>query len=410
MRPFTGMPKRNVVFTCVVITATTIAVRAADIAWSKVHDAIVTNIEAQRGIACVQTVEHTRYDKKRKNSTCAELTAAGLEASRGPLMWHDRSRVEVGAGIGGENFRLTSATPFEPADATRLLSPVSIRRSDFVSFLSNVVSGEGEQFQPAAAGQFNFIVPAAKSHWAYGNGSIGYHGSLFTASDSRDLRRMTLAAENVADACSVQLSIDYADTQVGTGSVILPQTSVMDELLSDGTEYHSEAKYSSCQAAPKSVAAPAGNAPASIPAGLDLHVRLQAPIDGATSAAGDAVTAIVKSNVKDGGQVVIHQGDLLHGRIVTLEEYLVSYEQVGAVSAAIDPRWVFAVVFETIERNGVQQPISLTPNDDGDRSPHDAPTTPSRLQQLRPPGGGYYIFYKKTLNLDTKFEMEWTTK
>jgi hypothetical protein len=409
-----GISRRSIALCCIVIGATAIALRAADLAYSQVHNLAIVNIEHARDAVCVQTVEHTRYEKKRKNSTCAELTAAGFEASRGAITWHDRFRVEVGSGVAGEILHLTAATPFEPADPGRLLGPDATRIGEFVSFLTNIVSGDAESFQPLPPRQglaaFGFAVPGAKSHWVYGNSTIGYHGSLLAAADSGELRGLTMAAENVADACSVAVNVDYADTKIGDRDIDFPKTSVIDELLKDGTELHKETQYSSCQAPATQTKASSNEAPKPLPAGLDLHVRIQAPIDGATSAAGDPIVGVVKSNVKEGGQIVVHQGDLLHGRIALLEQYLLPYEQVGAVSAAIDPTWHLGIVFETIERNGVQQPVSLTPNDDGDRTPHDAPTTPSRLQQLRPPGGGYYIFYKKALNLDTKFEMEWTTK
>ncbi len=410
----TDVPKHSIVLSCIVVAATAIAVRAADLAYSKVHALAIVNIEHARGAVCIQTVERTRYDKKRKNATCAELTAAGLEASRGAITWHDRFRVEIGSGVAGETFGLSSAMPFETSDPSSLLSPGATGSGEFVSFLSHIISGDAESFQPLAPQQglaaFGFTIAGAKSHWVYGNATVGYHGSLLTTPDSGELRRLTMAAENAGDACSVAVNIDYADTKIGDRDVDLPKTSVIDELYKDGTELHQETQYSSCQAPPAQTKAAAGEAPKPLPAGLDLHVRIQAPIDGATSAAGDPIVGVVKSNVKEGGQIVVHQGDLLHGRITLLEQYLLPYEQVGAVSSAIDPTWHLGIVFETIERNGVQQPISLTPNDDGDRTPHDAPTTPGRLQQLRPTGGGYYIFYKKTLNLDTKFEMEWTTK
>lgn len=86
----------------------------------------------------------------------------------------------------------------------------------------------------------------------------------------------------------------------------------------------------------------------------------------------------------------------------------------GGVEDEPEPRWNVAIAFESIERGiagqAVEQPISLSPVDDGDRTPHDGPLTPTDLQKLRPAGAGYFRFFKKTLVLDQKFESEWETR
>ena len=399
------------------IAADTVASLTAD----KVRSGIAANILAAHGIAAVETLEHTRYEKKKKNATCAELIAAGFEGSRGTFVWHDRLRLEVTSGPAAEVFALTNPGQLEKSDVGGLVSGGG--SGEFSTFLRNIVTNDADQFsahgvQQTSGGslaEFAFEVSLFRSHFEYAAGPASYHGSLFVAPETGELKRLTMVMDNKSDACRLQYSIDYGRVKVGNQEIVLPQISTSDLLYTDGTELHTETRYSAYNWPQLDLSPPAKSTPPTpLPAGLHLKVRLQNPIDGTTTAAGDPVIGIVRSEVKDRGAVLIHAGDRLHGRIALLEQYMLKYWQVGGVEGAPDPRWNVGIVFETIERGtgsqAVEQPISLDPVDDGDRSPHDAPLTPTQLQQLRPAGGGYFRVYRKTLLLDQKFESEWATR
>ena len=132
-------------------------------------------------------------------------------------------------------------------------------------------------------------------------------------------------------------------------------------------------------------------------------MRFEPEIDSDTAATGDPVTGVIRTTLKDKQKgIIVHAGDRLHGRIAAIGEYLTP-----------KPRWVVAIVFATIERGvgdngidqGVEQPVSLAPLDDGDRTPHDTPIVPEELQKLRPRGGGYFVFHgPKAVLADTEWE------
>jgi hypothetical protein len=143
-----------------------------------------------------------------------------------------------------------------------------------------------------------------------------------------------------------------------------------------------------------------------------LHVRINPPVDTAKAAAGDPIVGVVDAAVKVKGQTVVHVGDKLHGRIVRLEQTM------APVS-----RWTVAILFETIERNGIEQKVTLKADDDGDRSPSGPPAgggrrgftaPPSSANSItseRPPGGGIFSFSEAgNFVLGQKFESEWETR
>jgi hypothetical protein len=372
----------------------------------------------------MQTVERTRYRPRKAggNATCAEVLTGIGSLPPGPVEWKDRMRLDVAAGASGDEFALTGADSFERKDISAILRTAVADRGEFSTFLKNLMAGDGQPFQPLGLQQtplgkllvYGFTVPAARSHFLYGAASpgaphAGYNGYLYATPDSNDLKRLTLEAEDAGDACRVQYSIDYKDTRVGERTPVLPQTSVMDVVYRDGKELHSETYYSSCHR-PVAPAAQekAADAPKPLPPNVRLEVRFQVPIDGETAAAGDPVVGVIRTTVKDKQSgMIVHAGDRLHGRIAALEEYLLP-----------ERRWNFAVVFQSIERGvgehgidqGVAQPVTLVPLDDGDRAPHDDTLSPAELLRLRPPGGAWFVFHDANLKIDQKFETQWETR
>lgn len=411
---------------------------AVDAILGKLRPQLVADISDLRGVACMESVERTRYAPRRPsgNATCGELIAAAGAtpggAPAGEIIWHSRLRLDVTAGDGGENFALTDARDLERnnlgerSDVGGILRAADAGSGEFSTFLRNLINGDGASFQargvqastePLLA--FGFTVPEDKSHFLYaspvrsaGSAPIraAYKGSLYMVPQSGDLKRLMLEAEDVGDACRVQYSTNYSPTRLGSREVMLPQSSTMEVLYRNGTELRSETYYSGCRrpATQAAAAAVAGDTPKPLPAGVRFRIRFQPPIDTETAATGDPVVGVIRATVKDKQNgVLMRAGDRVHGRIALIEEYM---------SPA--PRWNLAIAMETIERGvgahgidqGVEQTVSLVPLDDGDREPHDETMGAEEMQRMRPPGGGYFIFHDPNVVLDQKFETEWETR
>lgn len=400
----------------------------ADAVLGKLRPELVADISDLRAVACMESVERTRYAARRPgvNAACGELIAAAGSTPRGAIAWHSRLRLDVTAGAGGENFALTDIRNQERSDVGGILRAADAGSGEFNTFLRNLINGDGAVFQARGVQQtsaepllaFGFTVPEDKSHFVYASTvrpselapiRAAYKGSLYMVPQSGNLKRLTMEAEDVGDACRVQYSTDYSPTRVGSRETMLPQSSTMEVLYRNGTELRSETYYSGCRRTVAGTAAPvAAETLKPLPPGVRFRIRFQPPIDTQSAATGDPVVGVIRATVKDKQNgILLHAGDRVHGRIALVEEYM-----------SPGPRWNLAIAMETIERGvgvhgidqGVEQPVSLAPLDDGDREPHDETMSADEMQRMRPPGGGYFIFHNASVVLDQKFETEWETR
>ncbi|HEU5022313.1 MAG TPA: hypothetical protein VFT60_10490 [Bryobacteraceae bacterium] len=380
-------PVRRALPVCVCAAIGALAlVAAAEVTFSKAHSSIAADVADLRGVACMETVERTRYAPRLPaGATCAQIVA-GANESPGSLQWRSRLRLNVLAGAEGEEFSLTDARRFEKTDIGGILAAAAQGSGEFSAFLSKTIAADPSLFQPRGSQQtsigpltaFAFTLPAA--------GGPAQRGALFVTSDTGDLRRLTLESENTGGACLVRYTTDYATARIGDRYVLVPRNSTMEAFLKDGSERRSTSYFSGCRrpdTAAASAAAPATDTPAAdpppIPAGTRFRVRIDPEIQATTAATGDPVVGVIRSTVKNKQkEIIVHSGDRLHGRIALIEEYLTP-----------KPHWNVAIVFETIERGvgvngiyqGVEQPVSIAPSEEAS-SPE--------AQKLRPPNGNYY--------------------
>jgi hypothetical protein len=389
------VPRALVVCLCAGI-GTLALVAAAEVTFSRAHSSIAADVADLRGVACMETVERTRYASRTPaGATCAQITAQA-NASPGSPQWRSRLRLNVLAGAKGEEFSLTDASRFEKSDIGGMLAAAAAGDGEFSTFLNRMISTDPSAFQPRGTQQtsigpltaFAFTLPAA--------GGSAQRGALFVTSDTGDLRRLALETENTGDACFVRYTTDYATTRIGERYVLVPRNSTKESFLRDGTELRSTSYFSSCRR-PDTAAAGRAAAPdpPPVPSGTRFRVRIEPEIQTTTAATGDPVIGVIRSTVKNKQkEIIVHSGDRLHGRIALIEQYLTP-----------TPHWNVAIVFETIERGvgnngidqGVEQPVSIAPAE-GALSPD--------AQKLRPANGNYYTLTGASPVLDRDEEWE----
>jgi len=412
----------------------------AQVLFNRLREKVRGDVDKSPRYTCVETVARKQYRPPLggMRSSCAAIIAARARLdSPGLETWHDRLRLDVGVGESSEIFSWAGAKSFETGDMQDLALSGATGSGDFGSFLASVFGPDAEQFryngeQDTPVGKlaaFEYRVPLAKSHYSYRTGSgsnriVAYGGTFYAVPATAELRRLVVDAHEFpsGEVCRVYDTIDYARTKIGSGDFLLPEVSRMDVLYSDGQESLNETHYSGCHEFtgistirfddPDEAGTPAAEAKAalkSLPPKTRVRVRIDPPISSDTGAAGDEITGLVDRDVKVKGQVVVRATDKLHGRILRFEQFLVP-----------EARWVVAVRFDSIERDGVEQPVTFRPVDDGTRG---APpprymgrrmqsSAPARDEKLeRPAGAGLFVFYDVgRLVLDRKFESEWETK
>ncbi|HVW11837.1 MAG TPA: hypothetical protein VHC90_24815 [Bryobacteraceae bacterium] len=380
-----------------------VLVAAAEVTFSQAHSSIAADVADLRGVACMESVERTRYASRVPSGAACAQIVAGANDSPGSPEWRSRLRLDVRASANGDQFSLTDPGPFEKTDIGGMLAAAAAGSGEFSAFLTKTIAADPSAFQPRGAQQtsigsltaFAFTLPPA--------GGASTHGTLFVTSDTGDLRRLVFETANTGDACMVRYTTDYATTRIGERYVLVPRDSTMEAFLKDGTERRNTSYFSGCRrpdAAAAAAAAPAAKTdlPA-IPPGTRFRARIEPSIEALTAATGDPVTAVIRTTVKNKQkEIIVHAGDRLHGRIALIEQYL-----------APSPHWNIAIEFETIERGvgvngidqGVEQPVSL--------APVDVASSPE-AEKLRPPNGMYYTLAGPSPVLGSSYDTDWETR
>ena len=412
----------------------------AQVLFNKLRENVRADLQRAARYTCVETVTRRQYRPQLagKGTSCATMVASRqANPALGELLWRDRLRLDVAVGDKAEMFSWAGARSFETNDLEDLALSGSSGSGEFGSFLAGVFGNSAEQFRYngelktdlGILAKYEYKVPLAKSHYVYRTrtskgATIPYGGFFYAVPATAELKRLVVDATEFQneEVCHVTDTMDYTRIKVGTGDFMVPAVSTMDVLFKVGEVSINETRYASCHEftgestirydmddEPASAANTAKAELQKLPAKTHVRVYVDPPIDTKTAAAGDPVTGVVEKDVKEKGKVVVRQTDRLHGRILRMEQFL------GGA-----PRWVVAIRFDSIERDGVELPVAFKPIDDGDRTPQEprmvgrrggfsAPA--QRAPVDRPKGAGWFIFSPAgELVLDKKFHSEWELK
>lgn len=383
------------------------------------RDKVLDNARRMPRYTCVETIARAQYQP-----------ASGSGAScrpgpRGNLMLHDRLRLDVAVAAGGEMFSWAGAGKFEAREPAQLAVGGASGSGEFGSFLNAVFGNEPDAVRYAGRRNdfavFEYNVPLAKSGYRiHVNGpdkAVAYHGTFSVDPADGDLQQLLVETDQFSQGdgvCLVQHVMDYSRVKIGSGEFLLPEVSTMDAHYRSGGETLNETRYSDCReyvgestirfddVDPASGPAAAKAALQPLPPKVRLAIGLSKPINTETAAAGDAVDGVLLRDAMDKKRgAVARLNDRVHGRILRLQQYMEP-----------EPRWFIAIRFDTIERNGREQAISLKPLDDGDRSTQRArAATPPPGAMERTEGAGVFVFPEHgNIVLDQKFHSEWETR
>ena len=395
---------------CVVLLIASTAASTADPEpqelFRQVRAKVLDDVNHVPRYTCVQTVNRAQFRPQysAKPAGCRALIAARKQlTSAGYLIVRDRLRLDVAVVDGAETFSWAGARQFETSHVDDLVKSGATGSGEFVSYLISVFGPDTDSISYLGQWLFAFNVPLEKSHYRYStrgpHRTIGYHGSFLVDPATAELKRLTVVADQFPpgdEVCRVEDNMDYNRVKIGNGDFLLPEAVAMDVLFSEGIESVNEIAYSNCHeyagqatirfdddavaiGAPKSEA-PQPAAPArQLPPGLRFRIGLTSPIHSETAAAGDAVTGVILHEVKDRKLgIVARENDVVHGRILQLEQHMYPF-----------PRWLLAIRFDTLEHDGVEQPLAL---------------------KSRERGGTFVFAQAGNVVIDQSFHSEWETR
>jgi hypothetical protein len=284
------------------------------------------------------------------NYTCTEnITRSIGDGTPLRVRTLERLRLQVAMVGGKELFSWPGAAPFERDDPYDIIGGGTIGTGDFAGFSHAVFGGDATLFTTGEEEvraekrtvRYDYIVPRESSGYVLRSGAdravVDYGGSFWvdpvteqvlTLKVEADYRRNNIPA--VLDMFDVKTMLDFKHILIGGKGLPFPDSSTLTVVhLRNSIVSNNRIEFSGCRqyAAESSIqfgehvkAAPTASVPPpdELPAGLDFEVALEEPIRAASSAAGDAVSAILLHPVK-AGTLRIPKGARLVGRILRLE-------------------------------------------------------------------------------------------
>ncbi|MCS6952390.1 MAG: hypothetical protein RMK57_06960 [Bryobacterales bacterium] len=190
---------------------------------------------------------------------------------------------------------------------------------------------------------------------------VPYHGAFWVDAATLDLVRLDVTADQIPSELNLRearTSIWYGRVPIGEDEFLLPRRSELVMIDLAGNESRNRIEFTQCRQftgeSHLSFGDPPPEAPPpapqlrefELPAGVDLELRLETPVDSETSFVGDPLRAVVARAVKKEGRVVVPKGAVVTGRLTRLERL-----------ASTPAHYVVGLEFYAIEFEGGRAPF-----------------------------------------------------
>ena len=291
------------------------------------------------------------------NYTCLETVYRGAHASDRfviavpgkavPFRRIDVLRLEVAEVEGNELYARAGEHNFEKKDIFEFSNGGLIGNGTFTLFARDVFATNQPMYKYVGdedlAGRklvrFNFNVPQMISGYHvgtnYGNAIVGFHGSFWADPVTFDAARLTIVADDIPrflGLATTESRIDYAKVRIGDTDVLLPQSGELKTTQLNGNASRNEIAFTHCREYGVAttirfddVTDSGGETPSSgtnyieLPSGLSLTLKLETPIDAATSHIGDVIAATVDVDAMQKNKVIVPKDAVISGRLRRLE-------------------------------------------------------------------------------------------
>jgi len=335
---------------------------------------------------CVETVERARYERpggeppKSCDAILARRKRPGFETAL-RLSTTDRLRLDVAFSGEREIYSWAGASRFEEGEIDELIPEGAMGTGPFATFLMSVFGERTPRFVfegeitplNRALFEYSFRVPREESHYRHkvAKGQwviVGYSGSLQVDPKTAELVRLAIRTEELPSethGCEVDTTLDYGSVRLEGGDFLLPSATRQRFIGMDGAEAENVYAFSACrdfraqssiafggETKEKSSQPAAASAAVAWPSGLRVSIESATPMDSETSAAGDRIEGRLLGALRDaGGKVLAPAHARVSGRLLRVE-----------VRHPSPPQVTFALRWETIEIDGVNQPLNLRPD------------------------------------------------
>jgi len=301
----------------------------------RARDKMLSEIPTRPRYTCIETIDRSYFSRRSLLASPASCERLSADHKQGRAQLRldatDRLRVEVAMTQGSEIYSWTSPVTFSYS-LEQILQFGPTGTGAFAAHLIDIFSNPSVRFRTLEEGggniEYSFRVPIEASHLLIKAGAqwspAGYSGSFAIDPRSLEMRRFTMESDELppeTSLCEVSTTNEYHDEK--TLGLLLPSASRSRDILRDATETEIVTTFSDCREA---TPPPSGRETAQDLALPEdpFELALSTPIDPATAAAGDAISARLTEPIlgpKSSG-VLAPAGSMVTGRIVQMKHSL----------------------------------------------------------------------------------------
>lgn len=276
--------------------------------------------------------------------TCLETISRQQEApkQRKPRTL-DAVQVDVAVGQGREIYSWPGAAAFNATDLAGLVGTGFVATGFFDALASNVfvhhsgaavrLAGE-EPVQGTNALRFTYVFPSWAQkwniNWLGAQGGVGTSGEFWVDSKTFTLLRLDAVGTDIPANLplrSIRVAIDYRPLPIGSNSALILSEAEIVAIETNGTRDRDVVAFSECHTfTAESTLSPSEADLTKIvqtyeahrealPAGLNLSITLETPINTDTAKVGDALRARLDKAVKISPALTVPRGASVQGRI-----------------------------------------------------------------------------------------------
>jgi hypothetical protein len=301
---------------------------------AQIKTKMADNLARLPNYTCLQTIERSHRDARKKRFERQDLV-----------------HLEVALVAGRERFAWPGAQRIDETELGKLLETGVFGNGNFGAFARAIFLTDLAKFEYVGqtsfdgrrALQFRYRVDRGKSEYRIRvnqqEDAVGYHGDLWVDSQTLDLLRFEVKADDVPRSLNLELAdnaIHYARRRIGSGDFLLPVRSEV--LLRDleGNENRNRTSFGQCRqfsgesvlsfgdadlaVARQTTSASVGpKAEIQLPLEFRVNASLETPLDAEQTAVGDPILVRLKEPIKHNGNILAPKGATVQGHVTRAE-------------------------------------------------------------------------------------------
>ncbi|MEO5927010.1 MAG: hypothetical protein ABIR70_24555 [Bryobacteraceae bacterium] len=279
------------------------------------------------------------------NYTCLETVERTRQAPGGRSRIDDTLRLEVALADGKEMFAWPGAKQFEDRDIRDLVSTGMFGNGNYGLYVRMLFQSNGPNFEYRGEvpllglqlARYDFRVHVSRSGYHLRSDDheavTGFHGSIYLDPVKAELRRLEVIADDIPPELgltSAEDRVDYASLLIGDEMFLLPVESSL-QMASKDSVSRNRVQFSACRKfagesslifedpdlVDVTVVKPVREVELPVDVLITVEITSELRLDRA--AVGDAVTGVLRSDVKRGKETVVKKGAVVKGRILVLD-------------------------------------------------------------------------------------------